>query len=259
MTDLNRWADLRVRLLSAAVMIGLGTFEVYEGGMIFLIGILLLIGAMVWEIAELTAVQRGPLSIGLGVAAALCLYLWTTLATPVAGLAMLALPSMALLLTPRRDRVLLAAYALVVMVAGSGFLTLRDQGAGVFLWLVLVVVVSDTMGYFAGRLLGGPKFWPKISPKKTWSGTVAGWVGAAVIGLIFALNGFPVALMILSPLVAFAGQMGDIAESWIKRRAGVKDSSGLIPGHGGVLDRFDALVGAMVALLALNLIVPGVG
>jgi phosphatidate cytidylyltransferase len=118
------------------------------------------------------------------------------------------------------------------------------------------VVVSDVMGYFAGRILGGPKFWPAISPKKTWSGTIAGWAGAIGVGILFWAMGYaPGGIVILSPLVGFAGQMGDIAESWIKRRTGVKDSSDLIPGHGGFMDRFDAMTGAVVLVMLLSLVV----
>ena len=144
------------------------------------------------------------------------------------------------------------------MWAGYGLVTLRDAaGSIVIVWLVGVVITSDVLGYFAGRLLGGAKFWPAISPKKTWSGTVAGWIGAALVGLGFVLlAGAGWGLVILSPIVAFAGQMGDIAESWIKRRTGVKDSSALIPGHGGVLDRFDALIFAVVAVMLLGLFGP---
>jgi phosphatidate cytidylyltransferase len=139
-------------------------------------------------------------------------------------------------------------------VAGHGLFVLRDeQGTAAMLWLLGVVIVSDVMGYFAGRILGGPKFWPAISPKKTWSGTVAGWIGAAALGFGFAAFGYgSYWLVVLSPLVALAGQMGDIAESWLKRRVGAKDSSNLIPGHGGVLDRFDALTGAMVLVMILT-------
>ncbi len=99
-------------------------------------------------------------------------------------------------------------------------------------------------------LYGGPKFWPKVSPKKTWSGTVAGWVGAGLIGWGFVgVEGAGLGLIGVSVSLAMAAQMGDIAESAIKRKMGVKDSSALIPGHGGVMDRFDGMVGAAVLLL----------
>ena len=101
-------------------------------------------------------------------------------------------------------------------------------------------------------MIGGPKFWPRVSPKKTWSGTLAGWACAAVAGAVFAgPTGAGPALVPVSVVVAFAGQMGDIAESAVKRRVEVKDSSDLIPGHGGVLDRFDALLGGAVAAVLL--------
>ena len=115
--------------------------------------------------------------------------------------------------------------------------------------------ISDIAGYFAGRTFGGPKFWPAVSPKKTWSGTVAGWVGAAVLGLGFAIGTKAgLSLIVLSVAVSFASQMGDIAESALKRYVEVKDSSALIPGHGGVFDRFDAVLGATVFMLFLTFV-----
>ena len=151
-------------------------------------------------------------------------------------------------------------YALVILLACLSLILLELRyGITPILWLVCVVVASDVAGYFAGRAFGGPKFWPAISPKKTWSGTVAGWVGAVLVGLGFMLAGQGgLALVLLSPFVAFAGQMGDIAESWFKRRAGVKDSSNLIPGHGGFLDRFDALIFAAVVVGGIALLARGV-
>ena len=146
------------------------------------------------------------------------------------------------------------------MIAGYGLIELRlfeGNGQSAILWLISVVVVSDVAGYFAGRMLGGPKFWPAVSPKKTWSGTVAGWVGSVVVGFLFYMGGYGSAgLLLLSPVIAFSGQLGDIVESWLKRRAGIKDSSRLIPGHGGLLDRFDALIGATVALMLIGLVLP---
>ena len=140
-------------------------------------------------------------------------------------------------------------------VRATTYFELAQPGMPAILWVVAIVITSDVAGYFVGRIVGGPKFWPAISPKKTWSGTVAGWVGAVLVSLAFVLAGHaPWMAVILAPVVAFAGQLGDIAESWIKRRAGVKDSSSLIPGHGGFLDRFDALIGAVVLIMLLSLI-----
>lgn len=253
----GKWADLRTRILSAIVMIAVGAVEIWLGGTAFAALVVVLTGVMVWELATMTAPHRRRSPVTLAVAASAALLAALILRTDVAAL-FLVVPSVALLLTPRRDRRLASGYALAIMLAGYGLIDLRETGGErMLLWLVAVVVASDVLGYFAGRTLGGPKFWERVSPKKTWSGTIAGWLGAAVVGLIAVLVwGGSWLLVPLSALVAFAGQMGDIAESWVKRRAGVKDASNLIPGHGGVLDRFDALIGAVVALLALELVAP---
>lgn len=122
------------------------------------------------------------------------------------------------------------------------------------LWALLVVWTTDIFAYFAGRSLGGPKLAPRISPNKTWSGLIGGVVGAAVIGWgaadvlelqqrFFAAGG----------AMAVLAQAGDLYESALKRRAGVKDSGTLLPGHGGVLDRLDGLLPVAVATWALAL------
>jgi phosphatidate cytidylyltransferase len=253
----GKWADLRTRVLSAIVMVAVGAVEIWLGGTAFAALVVALTGVMIWELASMTAPQRQRSPVTLAVAAAAALLAALVFRSEVASL-FLIVPSVALLLTPRRDRRLAGAYALAIMLAGYGLIDLRETGGTtVILWLVAIVVTSDVMGYFAGRMLGGPKFWERVSPKKTWSGTVAGWIGAAVVGLVVVLaTGASWFLVPLSALVAFSGQMGDIAESWVKRRTGVKDASNLIPGHGGVLDRFDALIGAVVLVLALGLFVP---
>ena len=95
----------------------------------------------------------------------------------------------------------------------------------------------------AGRMIGGARFWPSISPKKTWSGTIAGWILTGLLGAVLMYYSGLIWMVPVSVAVAFGSQLGDIAESWIKRRVGVKDSSNLIPGHGGFLDRFDGFIG----------------
>ena len=253
----GRWGDLRTRLLSAIVMVAVGASEIWLGGTAFAALVIVLTSLMIWELATITAPARRKTPVTLAGLTGLALAAAVVLPGTLAAL-FLAAPTLMLALTPRRDRRVAAAYALAIMIAGYGLISLRNAGGTpAILWLVAVVVVSDVLGYFAGRLLGGPKFWPAISPKKTWSGTVAGWIGAALVGLVVWLVGYGAWVLVpLSVLVAFAGQLGDIAESWIKRRAGVKDASRLIPGHGGLLDRFDALIGAVVVVMAVQLLWP---
>jgi phosphatidate cytidylyltransferase len=123
-------------------------------------------------------------------------------------------------------------------------------------WLALVVIVTDILGYFAGRFIGGPKFWPKVSPKKTWSGTIAGWIGAAIVGALYVYNGAAgLELIGISIAISMASQMGDVSESALKRRMGIKDSSNIMPGHGGMFDRFDGMLGASIFLLVIEALV----
>jgi phosphatidate cytidylyltransferase len=114
---------------------------------------------------------------------------------------------------------------------------------------LVVTWVCDTAAMFAGRAIGGPKLAPVVSPGKTRAGGVAGVIGALVVAPVFARFVFPplgvagslAALLLIAAVLGVLGQVGDLAESLFKREAGVKDSSHLIPGHGGVLDRLDAL------------------
>lgn len=253
----SQWDDLRPRVLSALVMLAVGAEAIWAGGGIFALLAVLATGAMMWELARMTAGEGPDASLPLAVLAAALLAANLWLSTPFA-MAGLVLPAVIGIALPRRDRAVFFVYAMIIMLTGLCLVILRQSlGLVPVLWLVAVVVASDVMGYFAGRMLGGPKFWPKVSPKKTWSGTAAGWVGAALVGAAFYAAGQgSAALLWVSPLVAVAGQMGDIAESAIKRRAGVKDSSNLIPGHGGLLDRFDALAFAAILFTALQVAVP---
>lgn len=253
----GRWNDLQTRVVSAAVMVAVGGGGVWLGGQPFAVLVIALTGLMIWELAAMVRPQSGRESIYLGLITGFALLAVLNHPSPLAPLLLMTVPA-AMLYPAVIGRFAFASYAALIVISGYCLVTLRDTfGIAAILWVIGVVIASDVLGYFAGRSLGGPKFWPAISPKKTWSGTVAGWAGAALVGLgFFLVTDAGWGLVILSPIVAFAGQMGDIAESWIKRRTGVKDSSNLIPGHGGVLDRFDALIGAVVVVMVLGLLLP---
>ena len=139
-----------------------------------------------------------------------------------------------------------------VAVPCAGFLLLRQAepfGLVAVLFLIVVVWATDIAAYFGGRLFGGPKLWPAVSPKKTWSGALTGLAAAAIAGAVTVevahAASFLQGLAIAVPL-SIAAQAGDFFESAMKRRFGVKDSGKVIPGHGGVLDRVDGLFGASV-------------
>ena len=256
----GRWSDLGPRIASAVAMAVVGIGAVWAGGLWFSTLCVVVAGLMVWELAAM--IRPGWTALGLGALSAVVVMAAIHLHSGVLALAVLALPALAGAVLLRREPAIFAAYALAAALACWGLAGFRaDYGAVWLVWLLLVVIATDISGYFAGRLIGGPKFWPRVSPKKTWSGTIAGWVSAALIGMVFWR--FTTAgpdLPWISASIALASQMGDIAESAIKRRMGVKDSSHLIPGHGGVLDRFDGLLGAalMMLLVAQLVVVPEV-
>ncbi len=132
---------------------------------------------------------------------------------------------------------------------------LRTQDGGgrhLVVWLLFTVWATDTGAYFAGRLIGGPRLAPVVSPNKTWAGLIGGVACAVLVGLGIALvdgRAPPMALLAAAGVIlASIAQAGDLGESWIKRRFGVKDTSRLIPGHGGLFDRVDGLLAAASAL-----------
>jgi len=140
-----------------------------------------------------------------------------------------------------------ALYAGALVVSLGLLRASPAYGLAAILWLFAVVWGADVAAYFAGRLIGGPRLWPSISPGKTWSGAVVGALAGAACGLL--LGGWTSRidrLFWLGLATAVVSELGDLFESALKRRFGVKDSSSLIPGHGGLMDRLDAFIGASV-------------
>lgn len=249
---MGKFADLAPRIATAVVLVAVGGAAVWAAGVWFAVLISAISGVMIWELARMLGADQGR-SLGLGtLAGAALMVAWAVplglalplmLAVPMAGIALL-----------RVHRRIFLTFSIAIVFAGLGLiLHLTNFGLIWMLWLVGVVAASDIAGYFAGRIIGGPKFWPAISPKKTWSGTVAGWFAAGFVGwLVMQKTGVGVELIGISVALAMMAQLGDIAESAVKRKVGVKDSSNLLPGHGGLFDRFDAMLGAAVLLFLIE-------
>ena len=261
----GQWGDLRTRVVSGVILAALGVGLLVSSGAVMRAGLSVLVGLMAWELARLTGHldqpdrnERHALLIGVVAGLASAVFLLVPMLTGPDGVSWVVL--WVALLVPiilgwvgsvPRNRWPFVLFMLGIYGAAYGILVTRQIGGlNWIFWVTGTVVVLDVLGYFAGRTFGGPKFWPAISPKKSWSGTIAGWIGAVIWALIMVLvtGSGDWWMLAAGPLIAFAGQMGDIAESWLKRRVGVKDSSNLIPGHGGVLDRFDAMSGAFLLI-----------
>jgi phosphatidate cytidylyltransferase len=139
-------------------------------------------------------------------------------------------------------------YALAASVGSSAVRLDPLWGIAALMLVLLVVWATDIGGYFVGRLIGGPKLWPQVSPKKTWAGAIGGFAASLGVAAGFAAFGLGkiLPMLLLGAVLSIASQLGDLFESAVKRRFGVKDSSHIIPGHGGLLDRLDGFVAAIV-------------
>jgi phosphatidate cytidylyltransferase len=160
------------------------------------------------------------------------------------------------LLSPQRRNWSAAGFFYAAAAQVASVLVRQDPVDGfVALFFVLLVVwAADIGGYFAGRGIGGPKLWPRVSPKKTWAGAIGGFSGSLAVAGAFAAAGAGKTgpLLALAALLSVISQLGDLFESAVKRRFGVKDSSHIIPGHGGLMDRLDGFVAAVVAAAILG-------
>lgn len=219
--------------------------------------LILAVGAIgAWEWARLCGGGTPGLSGAIVIATVVAAVVAGILGALTIGGWLAAVGAMATILAASRERPASALWygagAAYLSAACLAFLWLRaDYDRMLVLWLIAVVWATDIGAFLVGRSLGGPKLAPAISPGKTWSGLVGGVGAAALVGLAAALlrgQGHVAALTGASMILALVAQVGDLFESSLKRRFGAKDSSRLIPGHGGVLDRIDGILAAVLAL-----------
>jgi phosphatidate cytidylyltransferase len=251
-------ADLGPRIVSALVLVALALVATTIGGAAFALLCLVMAAAVLLEWQRMVTGSGATLPSCIGtVVLAIVAWLASTnsaqwaLDAIVLGAPLVGASSV-------RGRRLWAAgglaYAGALLTAvlelrnsGPSAIGTEELGLNAILWLFAVVWADDVMAYFGGRLIGGPKLWPRISPSKTWAGTITGIVSGALAGALMApIPGSGVPCLILGFLCALAAVAGDIFESAVKRRFGVKDSSHIIPGHGGVMDRLDGFAAAAV-------------
>ena len=264
-----RFADIWVRAASALVLGPLALAAIWFGSPWFSVLIGVASAILAWEWVHLCGLRLRTLP-GAAVGASLIVssicagfHLWqAALVALVVGavLSWLLAQSSAITALQQRDAVWLGGGVVYIGIAAIGMIWLRADGAAGranVLFLVLVVWASDIGAYLAGRLVGGPRLAPRISPNKTWAGA-GGGLGSALLAGIAAASLLenlapPRQAMIVATLVGAAAQAGDLFESWVKRRFMVKDTSSLIPGHGGLLDRADGLIAAAPVAAALSL------
>ena len=261
----GKFADLRLRLISALAAAAVALLCIWAGGIWIALLAALAAAAMVLEWRSITAHAGGPAGADAapyalaGVGGALLVQFGPVWA---AAVLLVGLAAGGFAWDARRGRrpagLWAVAGTLYIGAAGMAFVALRGFDPFGFLtivWAALVVVAADVGGYFAGRAIGGPKLWPVVSPNKTWAGLIGGIALAFLIGGLFSWatvgTYFP-QVCTVSAVAALLAQAGDLAESALKRRFGVKDAGTLMPGHGGLLDRLDGHMAAILVAAAVT-------
>ena len=255
--------NLLMRVIAALVLAPIAISIAYTGGWLWTvlvtvaaIGLYLEWLAIVGAARQMRVVAPGVVGLAL---AGCCLAFGqvdASLVPLVLGLAGVALFS------PERRGWTTAGFGYAAVAQVASVLVRLDQfwGFVALILILLVVWVTDIGGYFAGRGIGGPKLWPRVSPRKTWAGAVGGFAASLVVAAGFAVFGLARTgpLLVLGAALSIVSQLGDLFESAVKRRFDVKDSSQIIPGHGGLLDRLDGFVAAVVLAAILGFLRGGV-
>jgi phosphatidate cytidylyltransferase len=254
------FADLGPRVLSSLVLGIVAIAVLWAGGVLFALFWLAAGLAILWEWQALIGAARHRSrflagAAGIAIAAAFASYV----ALGTASLMLLAAAVLTGSVAAAGNRLIAGAGVLYAGALAVSATALRESdafGPVAISYLFALVWGTDIMAYFGGRLIGGPKLWPRVSAGKTWSGTLVGLICGTVSGLAVALVAVDRApilpLLFLGLMLAAISQAGDLAESALKRHFDVKDSGALIPGHGGVMDRLDGFTAACVCAVLIG-------
>ena len=243
--------NLVMRVIAALILAPLAIAIAYAGGWLWILLVTLAVIGLYVEWLTIVGLAREMPVVGSGIAAlsvaGLCLAIGRIDAA--SGVLAIGLAAVALLTRERRNWTAAGFFYAAAAEMASVLVRLDSvKGFVALIFVLLIVWVTDIGGYFAGRGIGGPKLWPRVSPKKTWAGAAGGFAASLAVAFGFAAFdlGKTGALLLLSAVLSVVSQLGDLFESAVKRRFGVKDSSHIIPGHGGLLDRLDGFVAAII-------------
>ncbi len=245
--------DVFPRIASAAVLAPLALAVAYVGTPLFEGALAVIAGILAWEWTSMCGSRRPVLIrvlLILTAVAAIFAAMIGALFYAAASIAVGAVTSAIAEDGDRRAWMATGAVYIALPLAACEWLRVSSaSGREIVIWLLIVVWAADTVAYIFGRTFGGPKLAPSISPKKTWAGLAGAGFGAALAGggLAYTLGlGDPLGMVGMAAILGLVGQGGDLMESSVKRHFGVKDASKLIPGHGGLFDRMDALMAVIV-------------
>lgn len=249
----RRFRNLAKRSVTAAALLAVALAAFYAGRVPFWLLALLLSLAMTVEWAWLMQAPRWKTAVAALIMAALMLFALPEF-RPADAVTALAVAGAAALGAAATASLRLGGGLLYIGLASVAIVFLRETaGLALALWTLATVWATDIGAYFAGVTIGGRKLAPQFSPNKTWAGLIGGIVAAMLVASGFVLwGGLRPSFVPLSGLLAIVAQLGDLYESWLKRRAGVKDSSNLFPGHGGALDRLDGLMPVAICVAAMT-------